>query len=118
MAIGAWIRDDLPATLAGLAGSLHGKKTRRLPHCARSLARRASLGRRAGFRPFAPANFAGHGRWHAYLRGFPQISLSEADFHIVAKVRAALRPRPLASSPAAAPAHEFAEQILEYVRHR
>src|SRR6185295_7513515 len=107
------------APLAGLARPLDGEEARRLPHRTAALAGRAGFGGGARLRALALAHVARDGCRHADLRHLAGMCLGQADLHVVAEVRPALRsPAAAASTGAASSAHELSEEILEDVGHR
>src|SRR5260370_486942 len=104
----AGVVDDLSATLAGGTGPLEREETLGVTDASVAAAGRTSLGFGAGLGTGAGASLAGHRGGEAYLGGLAEISLLQADFHVVAQIGAALAAAP--ASPASA-AHT--EQIIE-----
>src|SRR5476649_1121253 len=106
------IFDHLAAALTGRAGALKREEALRMPDLAGAAAGRALLRLAAGLGAGAGAGFAGHRGRDADLRGLAGKSLCQADFHIVAQIRAALA---ALAPPAAAAAAAHAEQVFENV---
>ena len=105
--------NDFTTALAGHAGASMAK-TPGSHDLAKALAGRAGDGARSRFRASAATRRTGYGSWNANLRGLAVEGLAERDLHVVFEIGTALFGAP---SPAAAAAHELAEEIIENLRH-
>ena len=103
----ARVVDHLAAALAVRAGALEREEALGLAQLAVAAAHRTDFRLGAGSGAAAGAGLAGDRGRDADLRGLAGIGVLQADFHVVAQIRAALAP----GAAAAPPAH--AEQIVE-----
>src|SRR5690606_38089316 len=114
VALGAGVADRLAAAVAGRAGAFDGEEALGGAHAAGALTGGAGLRAGAGLCARAGAEVAGDRGRHADLRRLARIGLFQRDFHIVAKIAAALAPAGRAALASAT--HHFAKNILEDVR--
>ena len=114
-AAGAGIGDHLARAVAAGAGALDDEEALLRAHLAHAAAGAAGARGRARPRAGAAADVATHRDIDGDLGRFAVERVFQADFHVIAQIGAALRRWAAAT---AAPAHEFAEDILEDIAER